>query len=883
MLRKTIIIIIFLFFGNNLLSQTTIVGVIKSQRDSTAVSDAYAMIKNLKNDRVLSYAISNEKGQFEFDKHFTKGVYRIKIHHQAYNAWQIDMLIDSLSQKRINLPVYLIDKNEHLKEVVIDIQKPVVVKKDTIIYNIPRLKNTNDEDLESVLRRMDGVDISKDGEITIQHKKIQKVLIDGKEVSNAGTGLITKSIDPDKVAKIEVRFKEQDTKLKESLLNAKDYAVLDIKLKHRFKHSVLGKIALYQTYQNKYLQGGYANIFMLKEKLKTHLFVEYAPMGDKIISLHNIKNIGREAMSKLFERPTDYNEIIEKQGYINEIYGFKDHTMHKSGIVGITIGLDTEKKWQFFAGSFNEYNKFRQKVDVTQLFFPDNHLSYDLINPHNNISSKNKFEVRFDNADTKFRYDANFVYQQLVLTKNLSFTNNSYYINFNHNLLQHNWYQNLLFEHKINNYFGWDIKANYSSVKQVSAIDYQHNLTDIGHFFAQDTTQIASYLQQQSNHVFRDYFLGAAIHYNKGNFELIDRLLYKNRHFSFGQSLINQNSGYLIGAFSQSDAPYRYSDMQNQLSASTNINNFFVYSKFTLGYILNIAPFQSVAKPYYFNCRASINYRSGNDFDTSIRFDSHLRDYSLLKQIMVSRIVDYDLVRIPQHNNPMTRERLIEFSLDKSFSFIDLTFALLNGKSVNRYELMPSGTFFTLQEPGVSETSYNMISTAIKKRIGDIKLILEPEHIYHITYNWTNRLHVSKSNILLLGLKINYLPIKKSLNFKLYPKFTRFEFKSDLTSKNNYQNMFSTQAIISCQIIPKKLNLHSGFRYVYFDGLSKADYYNIDMGIKGRYKKIFWKFQVSNITNGQSFYTQVDNPLFLLVNKHQIFARNAIFSLSYVF
>ncbi len=869
--------------GNYTLSQTTISGIIITQRDSTVVPDAYVMIKDLKNNKLLSYTVSNKNGKFEFDKYFSKGIYRIKIHHQAYNAWQMDIIIDSLSQKHINLPVFLIDKNEHLQEVLIDIQKPIVVKKDTIIYNISRLKNANDEDLESVMRRIDGVEISEDGEITIKHKKIQKVLIDGKEVSNTGAGLITKSIDPNKVAKIEVRFKEKDTKLKESLLNATNYAVLDIKLKHRFKHSVFGKLTSSQTYQNTYLQGGYANIFSLREKLKMHFFGEYAPMGDKIISLRNIKNIGREAMSKLFERPTDYNEIIEKQGYINEIYGFKDFTLYKSGIAGITMGLDTGKKWQFFVGSFNEYNDISQTATVTQLFLPNNQLFYNLIKPHKVFSSKNKFEIRYDNANTKIRYDANFVYETQNSIKDLNFSNRNFYINFNHNISQQNWYHNLLYEHKINDVLGWDFKANYSFIKQNGNTDYRHNSKDLSYFFIQDTTRTAYYLQQFSHQKFQDYYLSTAIHYNKDNFELINRFLFISRLFIFKQNLMNQDTGNLINNFSQPSHHYRYSDIQNKLSLSANINNLIIHSKLTLGRILNIEPLQTDVNNYYVNFKAGINYRNESDFDTGISFDSHLRDYSLLKQIMISRIVDYDLVQIPRPNNPMTREHLIEFSLDKSFSLFDFTLAILNGKSINRYELTASKAFFTMQQPGISETSYNLISTAFKKKIGDIKLILEPEQIYHMTYNKTDKLHVSKSNIWLLGLKVNYLPVKKTLNFKLYPKITHFEFTNDLTSTIKYQNMFSTETEISYQIIPKKLNLNSGFRYVVFNGLSKANYYNIDIGLKGKFKQFFWKLQVSNLTNDQVFYTQIDTPLYLLINKHQIFARNIIFSLSYVF
>ena len=869
--------------GNYALSQTTISGIIKKQRDSTVVPDAYVMIKDLKNNKLLSYTVSNKNGKFEFDKYFSKGIYRIKVHHQAYNAWQMDIIIDSLSQKHINLPVFLIDKNEHLQEVLIDIQKPIVVKKDTIIYNISRLKNANDEDLESVLRRIDGVEISEDGEISIKHQKIQKVLIDGKEVSNIGAGLITKSINPDKVAKIEVRFKEKDAKLKESLLNATDYAVLDIKLKHRFKHSIFGKIKSSQTYLDKYFQGGYANIFSLREKLKIHFFGEYAPMGDKVISLRNIKNIGREAMSKLFERPTDYNEIVKKQGYIDEIYGFKDYMVYKSSIAGITLGLDTGKKWQFFAGSFNEYNDISQTTIVTQLLFPDNQLSYNLVKPHKVFSSKNKFEIRYDNADTKIRYDANFVYEHQKSLKRLNFISKNFYINYYNYPVQYNWYHNFLYEHKINDVLGWDFKANYSSIQQNTDTDYRHNSKDLSYFFIQDTTLTAYHLQQFSHQKFQDYYLSTAIHYNKDNFELINRFLFKSRLFMFKQNVINQDTGNLLNNFSQPLHHYRYSDIQNQLSLSANIKNLIVHSKFTLGRILKIEPLQTDMNKYYINFKAGINYRNERDFDAGISFDSHLRDYSLLKQIMISKIVDYDLVQIPRPNNPMTRERLIEFSLDKSLSFFDFTLAILNGKSINQYELTTSDAFFTLQQPGISTTSYNIISTAFKKKIGDIKLILEPEQIYHVTYNQTDRQHVSKSNILLLGLTINYLPVKKALNFKLYPKITHFEFTNDLTSTIKYQNMFSTQTEISYQIIQKKLNLNSGFRYVVFNGLSKANYYNIDIGLKGKFKNFFWKLQVSNLTNDQIFYTQIDTPLYLLVNKHQIFARNVIFSFSYVF
>ncbi|NJO01772.1 MAG: hypothetical protein HC880_08865, partial [Bacteroidia bacterium] len=68
-----------------------------------------------------------------------------------------------------------------------------------------------------------------------------KVLINGEEVTDQGAALITRSLSAGNVKSVEVRFDEKNDKLKESLLDTRNYVVLDIKLDQALHQAWFGK------------------------------------------------------------------------------------------------------------------------------------------------------------------------------------------------------------------------------------------------------------------------------------------------------------------------------------------------------------------------------------------------------------------------------------------------------------------------------------------------------------------------------------------------------------------------------------------------------------------------------------------------------------------
>ena len=874
--------LLFFLFSGQVSGQTLISGVVKNKRDSLPVADAYVSLQNLKDNHNVGFAITKKDGQFGFANRLGPGVYRMKIHHQQYDVWQTDIIIDSSAREQLFVSAYLNEKVNQLDEVVINIQKPIVVKKDTVIYDISAFKNENDETLEDVLRRLKGFEITESGEIKVNNKLIKKVLVNGKEISDTGGALITKSIDPDKVDKIEVRFKEQDQKIKESILSRSDYAVLDIKLKKDLKNPFFGKLRFKQAYQERYLPGGYANVFYLKRKTKIHFFGEYDVLGQKIISLQSIRNIGREAMAKLFERPSDYDDIVHRQGFLDEIYGFKDYTLNRSGIIGFTGAFELNPKWRAFVGSFNEYDHKASAYFSRQWMITGDHLAYDLLSPHKSFASKNKIEVRFDQPGTKISYDLNFVYENNQTDQFLNYQSDKY-IHLSKKSDRKSVYQNLLVEKKLGHRWGVDFKANQSCSEVPENLEFLHNFDNLASLSFNQGATVSHNVIQTENLVFNDYFASPGVYFFGDNFQLTYRLLYQNRRFTYQLLAKDKNTGKSLDDFGQEVTILKYADLQNKILLSADYRKFHGDAGITAAYIIEQPDVYARDKNYYFSYKFGISYEAGFNFSSRISYDNHYTNYSFLKQIITQRILDYNTLYAPAPHLPLTREQLLEMSLSYR-TFVDIQLAFLAGKSTNKYEYLPTPGWFVARSPGVSETSFQMFSSIFQKKIRKLKVILEPEYISHTSFNRYPALHKIKSDIWLLGLKLFYEPPNRPLQFKLYPKFTKFVYFNAYNLSRHVQDMLSLKNSISYRFVKKYFTAGAAFRYVAFRGISQAEFYNLNLFFKGKIRKnLSWKFEALNITDNKDFYTQIDNPLFLLINRHQVFGRSFQFSLNYVF
>lgn len=212
-------------------------GVVK---DTTAapLEMANVMAVNQQTKAVDSYSITNDKGKFVLNLN-PNSTYNIRFSFLGLKTKNFSVVTKS---ENIVQNVTLIADANQLAEVEIVREMPISVKGDTIIYKADAFKNGTERKLEDVLKKLPGVEVNKDGEIEVEGKKVQKVMVEGKDFFDGDTKIATKNIPADALDKIQVlRNYNEVTNLK-GLENNEENVAINIKLKAGMKNFWFGDV-----------------------------------------------------------------------------------------------------------------------------------------------------------------------------------------------------------------------------------------------------------------------------------------------------------------------------------------------------------------------------------------------------------------------------------------------------------------------------------------------------------------------------------------------------------------------------------------------------------------------------------------------------------------
>lgn len=195
---------LFLSLGVKTYAQTT--GTIKGRiYDSTSkqyLPNASITVLQAGDSSLEQFTISNSLGSFEVSK-LSFGNYIVQITYQGYKAVLQKINLQSANAVYNFNTIYLQQQATQLQDVTIQ-SSPVTMKKDTIEYNVNSFKTKPNAVIEDVLKKMPGMQVSKDGTITAQGEQVQRVLVDGKRFFGDDPKMATRNLPPDVVDKIQV-------------------------------------------------------------------------------------------------------------------------------------------------------------------------------------------------------------------------------------------------------------------------------------------------------------------------------------------------------------------------------------------------------------------------------------------------------------------------------------------------------------------------------------------------------------------------------------------------------------------------------------------------------------------------------------------------------
>ena len=147
--------------------------------------------------------LTNQKGLYDFPIVVSKN-FKITVYGIGYQGIAKKYVMDN-GTKPIKLdPIKLSLQTNVLKEVTINGTPPIVIKEDTIEYRASAYKVRDGSPVEELLKKLPGVTVDVNGNVTAQGKLVTKVRVDGKDYFTGDVQTATQNLPADIVETIQI-------------------------------------------------------------------------------------------------------------------------------------------------------------------------------------------------------------------------------------------------------------------------------------------------------------------------------------------------------------------------------------------------------------------------------------------------------------------------------------------------------------------------------------------------------------------------------------------------------------------------------------------------------------------------------------------------------
>ena len=207
-MSKTLFLIVsLLFVGFFSLAQTYTVSGRLLDANGQGVPYGSIALSDRIDTSTIQFSIAKEDGSFTM-KGVATGDYIIIAASVGYEVEHKFVTIDS---DWSNFKLEMTSSDISMKEVMVRAKKiPVLMNGDTVIYNSSSFKTQSNANVEDLIKKMPGIQVNKDGSVSIEGQAVTKVLINGKEFFGGNIEAATKNLDASLVDKVEVIDKKTD-------------------------------------------------------------------------------------------------------------------------------------------------------------------------------------------------------------------------------------------------------------------------------------------------------------------------------------------------------------------------------------------------------------------------------------------------------------------------------------------------------------------------------------------------------------------------------------------------------------------------------------------------------------------------------------------------
>jgi len=232
------------------------------------VNTTIALLKS-KDSTLSKFTRSKEGGLFEINN-LDSGNYILMITHNRYADYFDTLTLQPNQAKNLGDIMMTLEANL-LADVTVRTRIAAMrMKGDTLEYTADSFHVRQGASVEDLLKVLPGIQVDKNGNITAQGEKVQKVLVDGEEFFGNDPTVVTQNLQADAVKSVQVFDKKSDQAEFTGIDDGQKTKTLNLKLKDDKKKGYFGKLDVGGGTDDRWNNSAMINDFKGKKKLSAY-------------------------------------------------------------------------------------------------------------------------------------------------------------------------------------------------------------------------------------------------------------------------------------------------------------------------------------------------------------------------------------------------------------------------------------------------------------------------------------------------------------------------------------------------------------------------------------------------------------------------------------
>lgn len=365
-MRKLFLLLFTSFIATALWSQGTIKGKLVDTTGKNGLALATVTVFKAADTALITYRLSNGEGEFKVPGLPLNIDCRVVISFSGYDAYRKEFKLTT--EEVLDLGTITMNtSSKTLDEIIVSAERPPVsVRRDTIEFNASSFKTLPTSLVEDLLKKLPGVQVDAEGNITANGRRVNRIMVDGKSFFGDDPKIATRNLPANVIDKIQVT-EDKDEIARNSdgdLTNVGQ--VINLTLKKGIKKGWFGKLYGGAGTKERYEIGGIANIYRDTMQLSVLGFSNNINRsGFSFKEIQDIGGFGRSGSNSIMMTSRG-----GQQGFaINGIsFGGIDAGIARTTGGGFNLNHAPNKNKSFFLQYFfgNTHNDVEQTNNVQQ-------------------------------------------------------------------------------------------------------------------------------------------------------------------------------------------------------------------------------------------------------------------------------------------------------------------------------------------------------------------------------------------------------------------------------------------------------------------------------------------------------------------------------------